>query len=58
LKSKTSLLALPEPEKTNSDKSLLYHRLAEVDEFIAGLWAIHLAVKDEGYVQVISLPWV
>ena len=29
-------------------------RLIEVDDFIAKLWEIHLAVKGEGYVQVIS----
>lgn len=27
-------------------------RLVEVDDFIAKLWAVHLAVKKEGYVQV------
>ena len=27
-------------------------RLAEVDDFIAGLWNIHVAVKKEGFAQV------
>lgn len=27
-------------------------RLIEVDDFIAKLWEVHLAVKKEGYVQV------
>ncbi len=27
-------------------------RLLDVDEFIARLWQIHLAVKEQGYVQV------
>lgn len=30
-------------------------RISEVDDFIAALWRIHLAVKSEGYTQV-SLP--
>ena len=30
----------------------VYRRLADVDEFIAKLWSIHLQVKGEGYVQV------
>lgn len=25
----------------------------EVDDFIAGLWNVHLVVKKEGYVQVV-----
>jgi hypothetical protein len=28
------------------------YRIIEVDEFIAGLWQVHLKVKEEGYVQV------
>lgn len=28
------------------------YSLAEVDEFIAKLWQVHLAVKKEGYTQV------
>ena len=31
---------------------LTLNRVVEVDDFIAGLWRIHLAVKKEGYVQV------
>jgi hypothetical protein len=27
-------------------------RLVEIDEFMAELWKVHLAVKKEGYVQV------
>lgn len=30
-------------------------RLIEVDDFLANLWKIHLAVKDEGYVQDLTL---
>ncbi|DAA77144.1 TPA_exp: Glutathione synthetase (GSH-S) [Trichophyton benhamiae CBS 112371] len=29
--------------------------LVEVDDFVAGLWKVHLAVKNEGYVQPLSL---
>ena len=37
-------------------------RLVDVDDFIANLWNIHLAVKKEGYVQVTEAmlgytPW-
>lgn len=28
-------------------------RIAEVDDFIAELWQVHLKVKEEGYVQVL-----
>lgn len=28
------------------------HRLAAIDEFMAGLWKVHQAVKKEGYAQV------
>lgn len=40
----------------------LRRRIAEVDEFIAKLWQVHLAVKKEGYTQVDRLgslhqPW-
>lgn len=28
------------------------YSLAEVDDFIAKLWEVHLAVKKEGYTQV------
>ena len=31
---------------------LIYARLVEVDDFIANLWNVHLAVKQEGYAQV------
>jgi glutathione synthase len=27
-------------------------RLVEIDDFMAGLWKVHLAVKSEGYAQV------
>lgn len=27
-------------------------RLVDIDEFMAELWKVHLAVKKEGYVQV------
>lgn len=27
-------------------------RLVEIDEFMAELWKVHLAVKKEGYAQV------
>ena len=27
-------------------------RLVEIDEFMAELWKVHLAVKKQGYVQV------
>jgi glutathione synthetase len=30
-------------------------RLVEVDDFIAGLWKVHLQVKENGYVQPLSL---
>lgn len=30
-------------------------RLLEVDDFIANLWKVHVAVKEEGYVQSLSL---
>ncbi|KAK2878166.1 hypothetical protein FQN49_001091 [Arthroderma sp. PD_2] len=29
--------------------------LVDVDDFVAGLWKVHLAVKSEGYVQPLSL---
>lgn len=29
-------------------------RLIEIDDFMAGLWKVHLAVKSEGYAQVNS----
>lgn len=28
------------------------NRLVEIDDFMAGLWKVHLAVKAEGYAQV------
>ena len=34
---------------------LTHVRLLDVDDFIAELWKVHLAVKEEGYVQVDSL---
>lgn len=30
----------------------LLNRLVEIDDFMAGLWKVHLAVKAEGYAQV------
>jgi hypothetical protein len=30
-------------------------RIAEVDDFIAKLWKVHLEVKKEGYAQVFPL---
>ena len=30
-------------------------RLVEVDDFIAKLWDVHLALKKEGYVQVLLI---
>lgn len=40
-------------------------RLVEIDEFMAGLWKVHLAVKKEGYAQashvandVSTIPWL
>jgi len=33
----------------------IMRELIEVDDFLANLWKIHLAVKEEGYVQDISL---
>ena len=27
-------------------------RLVDIDEFISDLWKVHLAVKEEGFVQV------
>lgn len=32
-----------------------FSRIMEVDDFIAKLWEVHLAVKKEGYVQDLSL---
>lgn len=39
--------------KTKTDDT---SRLIEVDDFIAKLWEVHLAVKKEGYVQVSLRP--
>jgi hypothetical protein len=29
-----------------------YYRLIEIDDFMANLWKVHLAVKQEGYAHV------
>ena len=29
-----------------------FNRLIEIDDFMASLWKVHLAVKAEGYAQV------
>lgn len=31
-------------------------RLVDIDDFMAGLWKVHLAVKEEGYAQVLLSP--
>lgn len=31
------------------------HRLVEIDDFMAGLWKVHLAVKKEGFAQVLRI---
>ncbi|KAM5456319.1 Glutathione synthetase [Microsporum audouinii] len=33
----------------------IIEELVDVDDFVAGLWKVHLAVKSEGYVQPLSL---
>lgn len=40
---------------TSTALTNLPHRLIDVDEFLANLWKIHLSVKEEGYVQDLSL---
>lgn len=44
--------------KISQDEAFLSHVVEEVaggDEFIANLWKVHLRVKEEGYVQALSL---
>lgn len=52
-----SLYSIDDPllqfPKTKTDNN---SRLIEVDDFIAKLWEVHLAVKKEGYVQVSLRP--
>ena len=31
-------------------------RLIEIDDFMANLWKVHLAVKEEGYAHVRDVP--
>ena len=38
----------------SSVSNIFLARLVDVDDFMANLWSIHLAVKKEGYVQVIE----
>ena len=46
------LLLLPAPLGLCRIQTDPKNRLIEVDDFIAKLWDVHLAVKKEGYVQV------
>ena len=32
-----------------------FSRLVDIDDFISQLWSVHLKVKKEGYVQVLSV---